>query len=215
LAKPAVILFFGLRGKGTMKEIFMATALSLAILVVPGLAAEPLPEPLANGSRLGHTLCERYVNGPHAGTLRSLICNLAGRPAVLVYAREIDPTTSVLLGKLDAIAQTGKVVKMTSACVLLTGADEDDAPLRDVAKKEKLEATILAATPLQWDRPFFGNHDGTRRRNLQRDAIVTVIVLDRLKVQASFSFRKGELNEEAEKKILRAAGLLLPRGIPT
>jgi hypothetical protein len=172
-------------------------------------AVEPLPRPVAVGSSLSHSLCEKYVSGPHDGKARSLICELAGRPAVLVYTREIDPTLTALLRKLDTIAQGGKAHKMTSACVLLTTTDRDEETLQSFAKREKFQATILAVTPWQWERPYFGNHP--QRRNLQKEAAVTVILLRRLQVEASYSFRKGELNKAAGAEITRAAALLLPR----
>src|SRR5262249_50284967 len=160
----------------------MAVVLTGAIAAYPS-GAEPLPEPLAVKSQLSHSIVETYVTGPHAGTQRSVICDLAGRPAVLIYAREIDPTLVALLRKLDTVAQQGKEQKMKNACVLLTTRDEDQETLQELAKREKLEATVLAATPLQSERPYFGNHPG--RRDLQKEAALTVIILQRLEVQAS------------------------------
>jgi hypothetical protein len=191
----------------TRHKLLMATCL-LAVLPVRAVGAEPLPEPVAAGSRIGHSLCEKYLSGPHAGTARSLICDLAGRPAVLVYAREVDPTLIRLLGKLDAVAGRGQEQKMTSSCVLLTSTEEDEKSLQALATREDLGTTILAATPLQWERPYFGNSPG--RRNLHKDAAVTVIVLQRLTVQASFAFRAGELNDKSVAEIVKAASALVP-----
>src|SRR5262249_42716018 len=105
-------------------------------------------------------------------------------------------------------AQQGKEQKMKNACVLLTTRDEDQETLQELAKREKLEATVLAATPLQSERPYFGNHPG--RRDLQKEAALTVIILQRLEVQAGTSFRKGELKEKAVDEIVKKARALLP-----
>jgi hypothetical protein len=180
----------------------------LGALAAGAIGAEPLPEPVAVGSRLGHSLCETYVRGPHAGKRRSLICDLAGRPAVLIYTRAIDPSVTTLLKKLDRVAQGRKEENMTSSCVLLTTRDEDEEALQGLASCEKFGATILAATPLQWERAYFGSIP--RRRNLQKEAEVTVILLRRLEVQASYSFRGGELNDKAVAEIVKAATALLP-----
>jgi hypothetical protein len=184
----------------------MAVAV-LAAVAASTTADEPLPAPVAPGSRLGHSLGEKFIDGPYAGTKRSLICHLAGRPAVLVYARAIDPTLVTLLKKLDRIALGAQEQKMTSSCVLLTTTDEDEEVLQTHAKCEKFGATVLAVTPLQWERPYFGTTNG--RRNLHKEAVVTVIILQRLEVQASYSFRDGELSEKAAAEIVKVASALV------
>jgi hypothetical protein len=187
---------------------------SIAVCLLAALAgrtqgAEPLPAPLDPGSRLGHSLCELFVNGPHAGTRRSLICHLAGRPAMLVYVRGVDPRTVELLRRLDAVALCGKDQNMLSACVLLTSKEQDLETLQALAQREKFGHTVLAATPLQWERPYFNSIPN--RRNLQKEAAVTVILLRRLKVESSYAFREGELTDRDVDEIVKAAsGLLTP-----
>src|SRR5262245_31189467 len=131
-------------------------ACSLAVCLLVAFAVhtrggEPLPAPVDVGSRLGHSLSEQFVNGLHAGTKRSLICHLAGRPAVLVYTRGLDPRVVELLRRLDAAALCGKDQNMTSSCVLLTAKDEDVETLQALEQREKFGHTVLAATPLQWE----------------------------------------------------------------
>src|SRR5262245_19315437 len=64
-----------------MTRVVLLAAVILGLSEIGTARADPLPEPLPVGTRLGHSLCETYVNGPHAGKARSLICDLAGRPA--------------------------------------------------------------------------------------------------------------------------------------
>src|SRR5262249_12687806 len=111
--------------------------------------ADPLPEPVPAGARLGDKVSETFVNGPDAGKKRSLSCTLAGRPAVLIYAREIVPTLTNLLKKLDAVARRDSEQKMKSSCVLLTVKDEDQEQIQALARREKLEATLLVTTSVQ------------------------------------------------------------------
>jgi hypothetical protein len=188
------------------RTCFIAVCL-LAAFAVRTRGGEPLPAPVDPGSRLGHSLSEQFVNGPHAGTRRSLICHLAGRPAVLVYARGIDPREVELLRRLDAVALGGKDQNMTSACVLLTGKEEDLESLQALAQREKFGQTVLAATPLQWERPYFGSLP--KQRNLQKEAAVTVILLQRLRVESSYAFREGELTARDVDEIVKAASALL------
>src|SRR5262245_55575968 len=108
-----------------MQAGFTIAAVLLAVLAASAVGDEPLPKPLAVGTRLSHSLCETYVNGPYAGNPRSLICDLAGRPAVLIYTSELDPALIKLLARLDAVAQRGAERKMTSSCVLLTTKEAD------------------------------------------------------------------------------------------
>jgi hypothetical protein len=159
--------------------------------------------------RLGHSLCETFVNGPYADERRSLICDLAGRPAVLIYASEIDPSLLTLLKKLDAVAEGGKERKMRSSCVFLTAGEKDEESIRVLARQVEVSATVLAMTPKQRDRPYFACWP--RRRNFpHQDATVTVIVLQRLQVQSSHAFRKGELRNAEVDAIVKAASALLP-----
>jgi hypothetical protein len=189
------------------RQIFsIAVLFSVAALGAAG--ADPLPEPVPVGSRVGHSLCETIVHGPDAGKEQSLICALAGRPAVLIYAREIDPALISLLKKLDAVVQSDNEQKMKSACVLLTTKDEDREQLQAVARREKLEATLLAATPYEEGKRYFAA--SSRRCSLHKEAMVTVVVLQRLTVQSSYAFRKGELTDGNVDEVVRAASALLP-----
>jgi len=199
----------GRRGKGDAmtSRVFLSAAI-LGASMIGAVRADPLPEPLPVGTRLGHSVCETYLNGPHAGTRRSLICELAGRPAVLVYTHEINTDLVTLLTKLDTVARRGKEQKMKSSCVLLTTKDEDQETLQAAAKRQQFEATVLAATPLPSERPLFAN--SARRSKLSEEAVVTVIILDRLEVRASYAFRRGELTEKSVDEIVKAASALLP-----
>jgi hypothetical protein len=163
--------------------------------------------PAPAGLRLGHRFAESVVKGPYAGQKRSLICELAGRPAVLIYARAMDPTLVTLLTKLDAVAQRAQDQNMRSCCVLLTSADKEEAALRDFARRADLGATILATLAPAEDERYFGSWPHCR---LSPEATVTVLVLRRLEVQTSYAFGKGELDDAHVEEIVKAASALLP-----
>src|SRR5262245_3469156 len=97
----------------------------LMVVVTGGFGAEPFPAPVPRDIKVAHRVCETVVVGPGEGRQRSLICELAGRPAALVYARDIDRAVTKLLSKLDAIAAQGQPQKMTSSCVLLSAKEDD------------------------------------------------------------------------------------------
>jgi hypothetical protein len=167
--------------------------------------------PAPAGLRLGHRFAESWANGPYADQKRSLICELAGRPAVLIYAREMDPSLVTLLTKLDAVAQRGQDQKMRSSCVLLTSMERDEKALGDFARRAKLDATILATLEPVKDERYFGSWPRCR---LSPEATVTVLVLQRLVVQTSYAFRKGELDDAQIEEIVKAASALLPAPKP-
>ena len=171
-------------------------------------AEEPLPAPFPKDVKAAHRVCEHVVVGPSPGTARSLICDLAGRPAALVYVREFDPAVEKLLARLDIVAMQGKAHKMTSSCVFLTDKEADKETLRQLAKRDKLGSTILTTHPTLEQELYFGG--GGRRFSLQKEAVVTVVVFQKLTVQSSWAFRKGELTDRKISEIVSALGALLP-----
>ena len=191
-----------------MTRHLLLTAVVLGAPSIGTVRADPLPEPVPVGTRLGHSLCETYLNGPHAGKARSLICELAGRPAVLIYANEIEPNLVTLLKKLDAVAERASEQKMKSSFVLLTTRENDQESVAVLGQKEKLKATILATTPRQRDRPYFGIWPRPRPYYPHEEASVTVLLLQRLQVHSSYAFRKGELKVPQVDAIVKAASTL-------
>src|SRR5262249_28294044 len=75
---------------------------------------------------------------------------------------------------------------------------------------EKLKATILATTPRQRDRPYFGVAPRRQPYYPHKEAAVTVILLQRLQVHSSYAFRKGELKNPDVDAIVKAASTLQP-----
>jgi len=65
--------------------------LGCALGALTASAIEPLPASIPPGKNCVNRICEMTVNGPNAGRAGSMICDLAGRPAVLIYAREFKP----------------------------------------------------------------------------------------------------------------------------
>ena len=186
----------------------LASVCCLSLLASGAAAEDPLPAPFPDGVSLGHRLCETIVNGPGAGKQRSLICDLAGRPAALIYVRDLDPAVEKLLKKLDANAQWGKEQKMGLACVLLSMKDDDKKKLEDLDARLKLQRTTLAMHGPLDDGIYFGTNP--RGHRLPADAAVTVVVFQKLKVQSSFAFRKGELTDEKITILGNALTRLLP-----
>jgi hypothetical protein len=192
------------------RHLFL-TAVVLGASASGGVRADPLPEPVAVGTRLSDSLSETHVNGPFAGKKRSLICELAGRPAVLIYADQFDATLLTLLRKLDAVAEADMQHKMRSSCVLLTAGEEDQERFRRLARRENFKATVLAMTEKQRQRPYFGIWPRPRPYYPHKEENVTVILLERLKVRSSYAFRKGELRSADVDAVVKAASTLRAR----
>lgn len=185
----------------------MIAALS-AVVAASVCADEPLPEPFAKGTQVGHRVCETYLVGSYESKARSLICDLAARPAALVYFRALDPAVEKLLTKLDSVARQGAAHKMISSCVFLTDQEDDKQALVALAKRTKLEATIVTShRPNDLELYFGGN---PRPRSLSKDAVVSVVIFQKLKIQSSHAFRKGELTDRKISEIVNALAALLP-----
>jgi hypothetical protein len=184
-------------------------SLTIGALPLVAGAAEPLSPPVPPNDALVHRLCEYNVIGPVPGKHRSLICDLAGRPAVLIYARAFDPALPALLAKLDAIALRDPEKKMRSACVLITEDEDDRDGLRLLAHRLKLEATWLMTHPPAPGECYFGSNPS--RSRLPAEAHVTVLILSKLRVQSSYAYRQRELSDSEIEKIIGAARALLPR----
>jgi hypothetical protein len=97
---------------------------------------------------------------------------------------------------------------MGLACVLLSMKDDDKKKLEDLDTRLKLQRTTLAMHEPLDDGIYFGTLP--RGHRLPADAAVTVVIFQKLKVQSSFAFRKGELTDEKVTSICNALTKLLP-----
>jgi hypothetical protein len=119
----------------------------------------------------------------------------------MVFAREISGPLTSLVKKIDSATAKHSDAHMGSFFVFLT-SDEDEMQkkLKELAKKEKIENTILTT-----DNPA-----GPRGYNVSKDADVTVILYTNRNVKVNYAFKKGELKDKDVEKIVADVTKILP-----
>src|SRR5215470_5088322 len=118
----------------------------------------------------------------------------------MVFAREVsDPLTS-LVKKIDAATAKNSDCRMGSFVVFLSDDEGLENKLKELAKKEKIDHTVLT----------IDNPAGPRPYNVSKDADVTVVLYTNRNVKANYAFKKGELKEADVDKIVGDVSKILP-----
>ena len=118
----------------------------------------------------------------------------------MIFAREVsDPLTS-LVKKIDAATAKHSDCHMGSFVVFLSGDEGLEKQLKELAKKDKIEHTVLS----------IDNPAGPRGYNIAKDADVTVVLYTNQKVKANYAFKKGELKDAGITSILKDVSKILP-----
>ena len=119
----------------------------------------------------------------------------------MIFAREISPTLTSLVKKIDAETEKNKSAKMGSFVVFLSNDEKGmEEKLKSLASKEGIKNTVLA----------IDNVAGPEGYNIAKDADVTVVLYTKRNVKANHSFRKGELNDSAVSSIVKDVTKILP-----
>jgi hypothetical protein len=119
----------------------------------------------------------------------------------MIFAREVsDPLTS-LVKKIDAATAKNSDCSMGSFVVFLSDDEGLEKKLKELAKKEKIEHTVLS----------IDNPAGPRGYGVAKDADVTVVLYTNRTVKANFAFKKGELKEGDIDKIVGDVSKILPQ----
>jgi hypothetical protein len=119
----------------------------------------------------------------------------------MIFAREVsDPLTS-LVKKIDAATAKNSDCSMGSFVVFLSDDEGLEKKLKELAKKDKIEHTVLA----------IDNPAGPRGYNVAKDADVTVVLYTNRNVKANYAFKKGELKEADVEKIAADVSKILPK----
>jgi hypothetical protein len=119
----------------------------------------------------------------------------------MIFAREISDPLTGLVKKIDAAtAKSDK--KMGSFVVFLNDTEKFDKQLKELAKKEKLDHTVLSLV----DKP-----DGPSGYNIAKDADVTVLLYVDKKVTVNHAFKKGELKDKDVETIVGEFAKMMPK----
>jgi hypothetical protein len=118
----------------------------------------------------------------------------------MIFAREISDNLTSLVKKIDAATASNSKCKMGSFVVFLNDSEGLKGKLTDLAKKEKLEHTVLT----------IDNPAGPDGYDIAKDADITVVLYNKRTVKSNYAFRRGELNEAAVARILADVPKILP-----
>jgi hypothetical protein len=119
----------------------------------------------------------------------------------MIFAREIsDPLTS-LVKKIDAATAKNSGCSMGSFVVFLSDDEGLEKKLKELAKKDKIEHTVLT----------IDNPAGPRGYGVAKDADVTVVLYTNRTVKANYAFKKGELKDADINKIVGDVSKILPQ----
>jgi hypothetical protein len=110
----------------------------------------------------------------------------------MIFAREINDPLTGLVKQIDTATTAHADKKMGSFVVFLSDTKDLDKTLADLAKKEKIEHTVLSI-----DAP-----EGPKGYKVDKDADVTVVLYVKRHVKASHAFHKGELSAADIEKIM-------------
>jgi hypothetical protein len=118
----------------------------------------------------------------------------------MIFAREVSDNLTGLVKKIDTATKENGSARMGSFVVFLNDEESLEGKLKELAKKEGIEKTILAV-----DNPA-----GPQGYNIPKDADITVVLYTKRKVQANHVFRKGELKAENVEKVVADLKKILP-----
>ena len=119
----------------------------------------------------------------------------------MIFAREITGPLTSLVKKIDAATAKNSDCRMGSFVVFLSDDEGLEKKLKELAKKDKIEHTILS----------IDNPAGPRGYNVAKDADVTVILYNKRDVKANYAFKKGEMKESDVEKIVGDVSKILPQ----
>lgn len=137
--------------------------------------------------------------GEHAGEKHCLICQNGLNPVAIIFARELTPEVTKLIQRIDRATEDNKKSSMGSFVVLLSDSESLESELKALAKKEKVQHSILT----------IDNPDGPQGYKIAQDAEVTVVLYKNQTVKANHAFKKGEFNDkEIESVVVDLAKVL-------
>ncbi len=118
----------------------------------------------------------------------------------MIFAREVSGPLTSLVKKIDEATAKHSDCRMGSFVVFLSDDESLEKKLKDLAKKEKIDHTVLtidnAAGPAGYDIP--------------KAADVTVVLYVKKTVKANFAFKKGELKDKDIDTIVADVKKILP-----
>jgi len=168
----------------------------VAVLVGCGLIAQA-GESLKSGPQVGENarpmpFFPLNINGPTPDKKECLVCRNGNNPVAMIFAREPSESLTKLIKQLDAETVKHADKKMGSFAVFCNDSEGLDAKLKDLAKAKNLKAFTLA----------IDNPTGPAPYKIAKDADITVVLYNKSKVIANYTFKKGDLKAGDVEKIV-------------
>jgi hypothetical protein len=173
------------------KHLLTGLGLAAALVVGTAVAGDVVSGPQVDKQVPGpfHPL---NVTGEKAGEKNCLVCQNGDNPVAMIFAREVTPTLTTLIKKVDAETAKNKGCSMGSFIVFCSDKEGLESELKTLAQKNNIKNTILA----------IDNPAGPKAYNVNRDAEVTVVLYTERMVKANYAFKKGELKDADVEKIV-------------
>ena len=131
----------------------------------------------------------RDITGPNKGKTLCYRCQYGARPVVTIFTRDVNAEVVSLVKEIDSQVAANSDKKMASFVVVLTNdADQTEAKLADLAKKEGISKVPL--TLIEGDA-------GPKGYGISKDADTTVMMWVEGQVKVNQSFAKGKFDSKA------------------
>ena len=184
-----------------MKKCFVAASLVASIVLVGYTIAG---ESVKSGPQVGQNarpmpFFPLNINGPTPDKKECLVCRNGNNPVAMIFARDTDPVLVKLMKELDAVTVKNADKKMGSFAVFCNDAEGLPTKLKTLATKEELKKFTLS----------IDNPTGPAPYNISKDADVTVVLYNKSKVIANFTYKKGQLKESDIPTIVAEASKLV------
>ncbi|QVL32155.1 hypothetical protein KIH39_25515 [Telmatocola sphagniphila] len=181
-----------------MKRVLFAAVAAVAVMFSYAAAAE-IKSSIQVGEKIPGAFHPLNINGESAGQKACLVCKNGGNPVAMIFARDVDANLTKLIKKIDEATKKNSAKEMGSFVVFCSDKEGLEGKLKELAKTEKIETTVLA----------IDNPSGPKGYKVAPDAAVTVVLYNDRKVEANFAFGKDELNDTSIEKVLSAIPTIL------
>jgi hypothetical protein len=181
-------------------QVLAGMTLALGLVVGSALAADVLKSGPQTDSKIPGPFHPLNVTGEAAGKANCLVCQNGDHPVAMIFAREVSPSLTTLIKKVDDATGKNSKCEMGSFVVFCSDSKDLEAQLKTMAEKEKVKNCILA----------IDNPAGPDKYEVAKDADITVVLYTNRTVKANYAFKKGELKDKDIEKIVGDINKILP-----
>jgi hypothetical protein len=181
-------------------KVLAGMTLALGLLVGSAIAAETLKSGPQVDNKIPGPFHPLNVTGESAGKANCLVCQNGSHPVAMIFAREVSPSLTTLIKKVDEATGKNNKCEMGSFVVFCSDSKDLEGQLKKLAEKEKIKNCILA----------IDNPAGPDKYDVAKDADITVVLYTNQTVKANYAFKKGELKDGDIEKIVADVTKILP-----